>query len=161
MRKRVASLKNAIAAIVAGRPKTIRRAQRSLCFDIDFVPTIPTDGEIQSAGEITRLPYYQSSLKRYDLAGVQMSTDFDLYPSYGSAARRICRCNPEPRHLVTDHDHNITLVPQWRTALADAYSHLQTPQLLLLTNAPVIPTPAAIRYEASYPAIFRIRALTL
>ena len=155
MRKRVASLKNAIAAIIAGRPKTIRRAQRSLCFDIDFVPTIPT------AGEITRLPYYQSSLKRYDLVGVQMSTDFDLYPSYGSAARRICRCNPEPRHLVTDHDHNITLVPQWRAALADAYPHLQPPQLLLLTNAPVIPTPAAIRYEASYPAIFRIRALTL
>ena len=49
MRKRVASLKNAIAAIIAGRPKTVRRAQRSLRFDIDYGPTTPPDGEIQSS----------------------------------------------------------------------------------------------------------------
>ena len=132
MRKRVASLKNAIAAIIAGRPKTVRPAKRSLRFDIDFVPTTPTAGEIQSAGEITRLPYYQRFLKRYNLVGVPMSTAFDLHPNYGSAARRLCRCAPEPRHLISDHDHNIILVPQWRAALADAYPHLQIPQLLPL-----------------------------
>ena len=86
----------------------------------------------RSAGEITRLPYYQKFLKRYNLVGVPMSTDFDLHPNYGSAARRICRCAPEPRHLVTDHDHNIILVPQWRAALTDAYPHLQIPHLLPL-----------------------------
>ena len=132
MRRRVASLKNAIAAIIAGRPKLVRPAKRSLRFDIDFVPTTPTDGEIQSAGEITRLPYYQKFVKRYNLVGVPMSTNFDLHPNYGNAARRICRCAPEPRHLVTDHDHNIILVPQWRQALADAYPHLQIPLLLPL-----------------------------
>ena len=132
MRKRVASLKNAIFAIIAGRPKLVRPAKRSLRFDIDFVPTTPTDGEIQSAGEITRLPYYQKFVKRYDLTGIPMSTNFDLHPSYGNAARRLCRCAPEPRHLVTDHDRNIILVPQWRAALADAYPHLQIPHLLPL-----------------------------
>ena len=132
MRKRVASLKNAIAAIIAGRPKLVRPAKRSLRFDIVFVPTTPTHGEIQSAGEITRLPYYQKFLKRYNLVGVPMSTNFDLHPNHGSAARRLCRCAPEPRHLVTDHDHNIILVPQWRQALADAYPHLQIPHLLPL-----------------------------
>ena len=132
MRKRVASLKNAIAAIIAGRPKLVRPAKRSLRFDIDFVPTTPTDGAIQSAGEITRLPYYRKFLKRYDLTDIPMSTNFDLHPNYGSAARRICRCAPEPRHLVTDHDRNIILVPQWRAALADAYPHLQIPHLLPL-----------------------------
>ena len=130
--KRVASLKNAIFAIIAGRPKLVRPAKRSLRFDIDFVPTTPTDGAIQSAGEITRLPYYQKFVKRYNLVGVPMSTNFDLYPNYGSAARRICRCAPEPRHLVSDHDRNIILVPQWRAALADAYPHLQIPHLLPL-----------------------------
>ena len=132
MRRRVASLKNAIFAIIAGRPKLVRPAKRSLRFDIDFVPTTPTHGEIQSAGEITRLPYYQKFVKRYNLVGVPMSTDFDLHPNHGSAARRICRCAPEPRHLVTDHDRNIILVPQWRAALADAYPHLQIPLLLPL-----------------------------
>ena len=130
MRKRVASLKNAIFAIIAGRPKLVRPAKRSLRFDIDFVPTTPTDGEIQSAGEITRLPYYQKFVKRYNLVGIPMSTAFDLHPNYGSAARRLCRCAPEPRHLVTDHDRNIILTPQWRAALADAYPHLQIPHLL-------------------------------
>ena len=130
MRRRVASLKNAIAAIIAGRPKLVRQAKRSLRFDIDFVPTTPTHGEIQSAGEITRLPYYQRFLKRYNLVGVPMSTDFDLYPNHGSAARRLCRCAPEPRHLHSDHDRNIILVPQWRAALTDAYPHLQIPHLL-------------------------------
>ena len=80
MRKRVASLKNAIFAIIAGRPKLVRPAKRSLRFDIDFVPTTPTHGEIQSAGEITRLPYYQKFVKRYNLVGVPMSTNFDLHP---------------------------------------------------------------------------------
>ena len=61
-----------------------------------------------------------------------MSTAFDLYPNYGKAARRLCRCAPEPRHLVTDHDRNIILVPQWRQALTDAYPHLQIPHLLPL-----------------------------
>ena len=132
MRKRVASLKNAIFAIIAGRPKLVRPAKRSLRFDIDFVPTTPTHGEIQSAGEITRLPYYQKFLKRYNLVGVPMSTDFDLHPAGSPAARRVCRCAPEPRHLVTDHDRNIILVPQWRAALTDAYPHLQIPQVLPL-----------------------------
>ena len=130
MRKRVASLKNAIFAIIAGRPKLVRPAKRSLRFDIDFVPTTPTDGAIQSAGEITRLPYYRKFVKRYNLVGVPMSTDFDLHPAGSPAARRLCRCAPEPRHLVTDHDHNIILAPQWRAALTDAYPHLQIPQLL-------------------------------
>ena len=130
MRRRVASLKNAIFAIIAGRPKLVRQAKRSLRYDIDFVPTTPTHGAIQSAGEITRLPYYQKFLKRYNLVGVPMSTNFDLHPNYGSAARRLCRCAPEPRHLLTDHDHNIILVPQWRAALTDAYPHLQIPLLL-------------------------------
>ena len=130
MRRRVASLKNAIAAIIAGRPKLVRQAKRSLRFDIDFVPTTPTSGQIQSAGEITRLPYYQRFLKRYNLVGVPMSTDFDLHPNYGNAARRLCRCAPEPRHLHSDHDRNIILAPQWRAALADAYPHLQIPHLL-------------------------------
>ena len=132
MRKRVASLKNDIAAIIAGRPKLVRPAKRSLRFDIDFVPTTPTDGAIQSAGEITRLPYYQKFVKRYNLVGIPMSTNFDLHPNYGNAARRLCRCAPEPRHLVTDHDRNIILAPQWRAALTDAYPHLQIPQLLPL-----------------------------
>ena len=130
--RRVAYLKNAIAAIIAGRPKLVRPAKRSLRFDIDFVPTTPTHGEIQSAGEITRLPYYQKFVKRYNLVGVPMSTDFDLCPNHGSAARRICRCAPEPRHLISDHDHNIILVPQWRVALAEAYPHLQIPLFLPL-----------------------------
>ena len=133
MCRRVASLKNAIAAIIAGHPKLVRRAQRSLRCDRDeFTPATPTYGEIRSAGEITRLPYYQSFLKRYGLVGVPMSTDCALYPGYGYAARRICRCSPELRHLASDHDHNIVLVPQWRQALADAYPHLQIPQLLPL-----------------------------
>ena len=132
MRRRVASLKNAIFAIIAGRPKLVRPAKRSLRFDIDFVPTTPTHGEIQSAGEITRLPYYQRFLKRYNLVGIPMSTAFDLYPNHGNAARRICRCAPEPRHLHSDHDRNIILAPQWRQALADAYPHLQIPHLLPL-----------------------------
>ena len=133
MCRRVASLKNAIAAIIAGHPKLVRRAQRSLRCDRDeFTPATPTYGAIRSAGEITRLPYYQSFLKRYGLAGVPMSTDCALYPGYGYAARRICRCSPELRHLASDHDHNIVLVPQWRQALADAYPHLQIPQLLPL-----------------------------
>ena len=133
MCRRVASLKNAIAAIIAGHPKLVRRAQRSLRCDRDeFTPTTPTYGAIRSAGEIARLPYYQSFLKRYGLAGVPMSTDCDLYPGYGYAARRICRCSPELRHLASDHDHNIVLVPQWRQALADAYPHLQIPQLIPL-----------------------------
>ena len=132
MRKRVASLKNAIFAIIAGRPKLVRPAKRSLRFDIDFVPTTPTDGAIQSAGEITRLPYYQKFVKRHNLVGVPMSTDFDLHPAGSPAARRVCRCSPEPRHLHSDHDHNIILVPQWRAALADAYPHLQIPLLLPL-----------------------------
>ena len=132
MRKRVASLKNAIFAIIAGRPKLVRPAKRSLRFDIDFVPTTPTAGEIQSAGEITRLPYYQKFLKRYNLVGVPMSTNFDLHPAGSPAARRLCRCAPEPRHLHSDHDRNIILVPQWRQALTDAYPHLQIPHLLPL-----------------------------
>ena len=132
MRKRVASLKNAIFAIISGRPKLVRPAKRSLRFDIDFVPTTPTDGEIQSAGEITRLPYYQKFVKRYNLVGVPMSTNFDLHPASSPAARRLCHCAPEPRHLHSDHDRNIILVPQWRAALADAYPHLQIPQLLPL-----------------------------
>ena len=132
MRKRVASLKNAIFAIIAGRPKLVRPAKRSLRFDIDFVPATPTHGEIRSAGEITRLPYYQKFVKRYNLVGIPMSTAFDLYPNYGNAARRLCRCAPEPRHLVTDHDRNIILAPQWRQALTDAYPHLQIPLLLPL-----------------------------
>ena len=132
MRKRVASLKNAIFAIIAGRPKLVRPAKRSLRFDIDFVPTTPTDGAIQSAGEITRLPYYQKFVKRYNLVGVPMSTAFDLYPAGSPATRRLCRCAPEPRHLHSDHDRNIILVPQWRAALADAYPHLQIPHLLPL-----------------------------
>ena len=130
--RRVASLKNAIAAIIAGRPKLVRQAKRSLRFDIDFVPTTPTDGEIQSAGEIARLPYYQKFVKRYNLVGIPMSTAFDLHPNHGNAARRICRCAPEPRHLVADHDRNVILVPQWRAALTDAYPHLQIPHLLPL-----------------------------
>ena len=65
MCRRVASLKNAIAAIIAGHPKLVRRAQRSLRCDRDeFTPTTPTYGEIRSAGEIARLPYYQSFLKK-------------------------------------------------------------------------------------------------
>ena len=130
--RRVVSLKNAIAAIIAGRPKLVRPAKRSLRFDIDFVPTTPTHGEIRSAGEITRLPYYQKFLKRYNLVGVPMSTAFDLHPAGSPASRRLCRCAPEPRHLVTDHDRNIILVPQWRAALTDAYPHLQIPLLLPL-----------------------------
>ena len=36
------------------------------------------------------------------------------------AAHRICRHSPEPRHLHSDHDYNIILVPR-REALAEAY----------------------------------------
>ena len=93
MRRRVASLKNAIFAIIAGRPKLVRPAKRSLRFDIDFVPTTPTAGAIQSAGEITRLPYYQKFLKRYNLVGVLVCTHIHMagkpnHLGWGSGAAR-------------------------------------------------------------------------
>ena len=102
MRKRVASLKNAIFAIIAGRPKTgpPRQAQPPLRHRLRPHHSHPRRNPVRRRNHpLALLPEIREAAQPG--TGVPMSTDFDLHPNYGSAARRLCHCAPEPRHLVT------------------------------------------------------------
>ena len=131
MRKRVASLKNAIAAIIAGPPEAgpPRQAQPPLRHRLRPHHAHRRRNPVRRRNHpLALLPEIREAVqpgRRPNVHRLPTST-----PNYGSAARRLCRCAPEPRHLHSDHDHNIILVPQWRQALTDAYPHLQIPHLL-------------------------------
>ena len=143
--RRVAALKNAIAALIAGRPKRVRHAQPHRRPDADANansgigasagashPFTPAFGPLDSAGDITQLPNYRRFVAKYQLEGVPIATRPDSSKGYrrAAAARHPCYCHPTIRHLLGDHDANIILTPAWRSALASAYPNLVLPDLI-------------------------------
>jgi len=142
--RRVAALKNAIAALIAGRPKRVRHAQPRRRPDADANansgigasagasrPFTPAFGPLDSAGDITRLPNYRRFVAKYQLESVPIATRPDSSKGYRRAtARHPCYCHPTIRHLLGNHDANIILTPAWRSALASAYPNLVLPDLI-------------------------------
>ena len=126
--RRVAALKNAIAALIAGRPKRVRHAQphRRPNADADANansgvgasasashPFTPAFGPLDSAGDITQLPNYRRFVAKYQLESVPIATRPESSKGYrrAAAARHPCYCHPTIRHLLGDHDANIILTP--------------------------------------------------
>ena len=141
--RRVAALKNAIAALIAGRPKRVRHAQLHRRPDANANsgigasagashPFTPAFGPLDSAGDITQLPNYRRFVAKYQLEGVPIATRPDSSKGYrrAAAARHPCYCHPTIRHLLGDHEANIILTPAWHSALASAYPNLVLPDLI-------------------------------
>ncbi len=129
MRRRVAALVNAAAAIIAGQPKTVRVPKRWLrgLPPRESQPTPPT---ILSVQDILDLPNYRDIVAAYDLIGAPFAKRPDPHGMYEHGRTpRPCSCHPETRAMPSQDETTITLSPLWRRALEHAFG-IPIPQTL-------------------------------
>ena len=116
LRRRVAALIKAAAAIIDGHPKRVhyhKRWQR----DADL-PIAPTLTHIR---DITRLPNFLQIQDRFRLGHIALAAMPDPHNHYsrGDTPRR-CQCHPELWNRPED-PNRITLAPPWREALEKTF----------------------------------------
>ena len=116
LRRRVASLIKAVAALIAGNPRPVRhhkRWQRK-----SDLPDLP---RLTYVRQILSLPNYEDIQDKFRLHHIPLDTDPDPHGFYRrGAAPRPCPCHADLWNRPRD-EHRITLSPPWRHALEKTF----------------------------------------
>ncbi len=112
LRRRVASLIKAVAALIAGNPKPVRHHKRW-----QRKPDFPDLPRLTHVRQIMSLPNYQDIQDKFHLRRIPMDTDPDPHGHYERGdLPRYCSCHADLWNRPRD-EHRITLSPPWRRAL--------------------------------------------
>ena len=118
LRRRVAAMLAAVAALVAGNPKPVR--YHKLWLRKANLPTLP---ELSHIRDVLDLPNYQEIIDRFNLIGAPMAAEPDPHGWYNRGQAPIpCPCH---QALWDKHEaaveHRIVLSPLWRRALEKTF----------------------------------------
>ena len=116
LRRRVASLIKAVAALIAGNPKPVRHHKRW-----QRKPDLPDLPRLTHVRQIMSLPNYQDIQDKFHLRRIPMDTDPDPHGHYERGdLPRYCSCHADLWNRPRD-EHRITLSPPWRRALEKTF----------------------------------------
>ena len=128
LRRRVASLIKAVAALIAGNPKPVRHYKRW-----QRKPDLPDLPRLTYVRQILSLPNYEDIQDKFHLHHIPLDTDPDPHGFYRRGdAPRPCPCHADLWNRPRD-EHRITLSPPWRHALEKTFRvTLPNPLILAL-----------------------------